>query len=154
MPAEHSGRGGDNVLFATVRSTTGYDLTEEHYEMLAKWFNPLCQPPWNDDRLPYKAKEAHQAKSEKPRGHFLKEEEWSDPQSLHSEMRPVKQFDPEMLPAVLRAWVADVAERMQCPIDFVAVGAICALGSGADGGCLFAPRSTTTGASFPISGAG
>jgi hypothetical protein len=55
-------------------------------------------------------------------------------------MRSVEQFDPEMLPEVLRAWVADVAERMQCPIDFVAVGAICALSGVIGAGCSVRPK--------------
>lgn len=34
---------------------------------------------------------------------------------------PVPDFDPGLLPETLRPWCVDIAERMQCPIDFVAV---------------------------------
>ena len=46
-----------------------------------------------------------------------------------------------MLPDIFLSARSDVAERMQCPIDFVAVGAICAL-SGVIGVGLacFAPK--------------
>lgn len=34
---------------------------------------------------------------------------------------PVPAFDSDLLPKALRPWCVDIAERMQCPIDFVAV---------------------------------
>ena len=57
------------------------------------------------------------------------EVDWDEPQPLPDAMPPVEPFDMEMLPSVLRAWIADVAERMQCPPDFPAVGAMVALGA-------------------------
>lgn len=52
---------------------------------------------------------------------------WSDPAPLPNDIPPVAPFDLELLPEALRGWVADIAERMQCPPDFTAVGAIAAL---------------------------
>lgn len=40
---------------------------------------------------------------------------------------PVPVFDADLLPDALRPWVRDITERMQCPIDFPAVGAMLAL---------------------------
>ena len=40
---------------------------------------------------------------------------------------PVPPFDDDLLPDALRPWVRDIAERMQCPIDFPAVGAMIVL---------------------------
>lgn len=37
---------------------------------------------------------------------------------------PVPEFDPDLLPETLRPWCVDIAERMQCPLDFVAVSAM------------------------------
>jgi len=37
---------------------------------------------------------------------------------------PVPAFDPDLLPETLRPWCLDIAERMQCPLDFVAVAAM------------------------------
>jgi putative DNA primase/helicase len=45
----------------------------------------------------------------------------SKPRPLPPELLPVPPFPVEALPDTLRPWVADVAERMQCPPDFVAV---------------------------------
>jgi len=42
---------------------------------------------------------------------------------------PGRSVDFDLLPEKLRAWGADVAERMQCPPDFVAVSGMAALGS-------------------------
>ncbi len=40
---------------------------------------------------------------------------------------PVPAFAMELLPESLRAWVSDIAERMQCPPDFPAIGAMVSL---------------------------
>lgn len=55
--------------------------------------------------------------------------EWSDPLPIPSALQPVAAFQPAMLPESLRAWISDIAERMQCPPDFPAVGAMVALSS-------------------------
>jgi putative DNA primase/helicase len=56
-------------------------------------------------------------------------ETWGDPLPLPSTLLPVKPFDSALLPDVLRSWVEDIAERMQCPPDFPAVGTMVALSS-------------------------
>ncbi|MEZ5622737.1 MAG: DUF3987 domain-containing protein, partial [Burkholderiaceae bacterium] len=43
------------------------------------------------------------------------------PRPLPTELSPVEPFPMAALPDSLRPWVTDVAERMQCPPDFVAV---------------------------------
>jgi hypothetical protein len=42
---------------------------------------------------------------------------------------PVDEFDPDFLPNAIAPWIMDIADRMQCPPDFVAIPAIVALGS-------------------------
>jgi hypothetical protein len=54
---------------------------------------------------------------------------WPEPQPLPNTLKPVAPFDPLLLPGALRPWVSDIAERMQCPPDFPAVGAMVALSS-------------------------
>ena len=44
-----------------------------------------------------------------------------------SNLLPVPAFDVNLLPNALCPWVADIAERMQCPVDFLAVGEMVAL---------------------------
>lgn len=54
---------------------------------------------------------------------------WPDPLPVPSMLLPVESFDVSLLPHAIRPWVVDIAERMQCPPDFPAVGAMVALSS-------------------------
>jgi hypothetical protein len=47
---------------------------------------------------------------------------WPEPQPVPRGRPPVPGFDFALLPSSLAPWVADVADRVQCPADFVAVG--------------------------------
>ena len=55
--------------------------------------------------------------------------EWLEPEPLPVNLPSVPAFSYDLLPEALRGWVADIAERMQCPPDFLAVGAVVALSS-------------------------
>lgn len=55
--------------------------------------------------------------------------DWPEPAEPNAGLPPVPRFDERLLPPVLLNWVKDIAERMQCPIEFLAVGAIVAAGS-------------------------
>lgn len=54
--------------------------------------------------------------------------DWSPPEAL-PELPAVPPFNFEVLPGVLRAFVQDIAERMQCPPEFPAVGAVAMIGA-------------------------
>lgn len=56
-------------------------------------------------------------------------DEWPAPEPLTDSHSPVKPFPFECLPDTLRPWLEDIANRMQCPPDFPAAGAIVAAGS-------------------------
>ncbi len=51
---------------------------------------------------------------------------WPEPQPLPQGRPPVPPFSLALLPAALAPWVADIADRVQCPPDFVAVGVMVA----------------------------
>jgi hypothetical protein len=55
--------------------------------------------------------------------------DWPEPAPLPADMPAVEAFELDLLPAALRPWIADIAERVQCPPDFPAVAAMIALGS-------------------------
>lgn len=57
------------------------------------------------------------------------ERAWPDPVPLPNGLPAVPVFDPELMPVALRGCVMDIAERMQCPPDFTAVGTLVALSS-------------------------
>ena len=50
-----------------------------------------------------------------------------EPQPLPQSLPPVPAFDSILLPDPLRTWVDDIAERIQCPLDFPAVAAMVTL---------------------------
>lgn len=62
-----------------------------------------------------------------PASHVIKPSRWPAPKPLVSTLPPVAALEPDMLPEALRAYVFDVAERTQCPADFVAVCALVGL---------------------------
>jgi len=55
--------------------------------------------------------------------------DWPDPLPLSDELPPVLPFSPSMLPDELSGWVQDIAERMNCPLDLVAIPAVIAAAS-------------------------
>lgn len=65
---------------------------------------------------------------------------WSDPIPLPNPLPPVAPFDVQLLPEALRGWVVDISERMQCPPDFAAVGALAALSSLIGARAVVAPK--------------
>ena len=54
---------------------------------------------------------------------------WNAPKPLPSRLLPVPTFDLDFLPGSIAPWVGDIADRMQCPLEFVAVPAVVALGA-------------------------
>ncbi len=55
--------------------------------------------------------------------------QWTDPKPIPDGLAPVAAFDIAFLPESIAPWVADIADRMQCPTDFVGVPAMVALGA-------------------------
>lgn len=53
--------------------------------------------------------------------------DWPEPEPLPEGLPPVDEINPALLPRVLRPWVLDVAERVQVPLDYPAVGCLVAL---------------------------
>ena len=54
---------------------------------------------------------------------------WPDLESLPTGLPPVDRFTMDLLPAAFRPWIGDIAERMQCPMDYPAVAAMVTLAS-------------------------
>jgi Protein of unknown function (DUF3987) len=52
---------------------------------------------------------------------------WSEPQPIPPRLRPVPKLPEAVIPEALRGWLADIAERLQVPIDYPAVAAIIGL---------------------------
>ena len=64
-----------------------------------------------------------------PSNRSAKHFDWPEPLPLNGELPPVLPLSIDMLPCQLRPWVQDIASRMNCPIDLVAIPAMIAAGS-------------------------
>lgn len=71
-------------------------------------------------------------------------DDWPEPIPLRDELPPVPPFPSEVLPTELRSWATDIAERMSCPLDLVAIPAMVAAGSLVGARCLIRPQEKTT----------
>lgn len=62
-------------------------------------------------------------------GHYSENagDNWPDPAPLPSSLTPVQEFDFAFLPEPLAVWGKDIANRLQCPPDYVGVAIIAAL---------------------------
>lgn len=54
---------------------------------------------------------------------------WLEPQKLPGELHPVLNLNPDWLPEALRDGCVDIAERLSCPLDYVAIPAIVGAGT-------------------------
>ncbi len=54
---------------------------------------------------------------------------WPEPKPLPKGLSPVEPFSSDFLPDALAPWVEDIANRLQCPPDYVAVAAITSIGA-------------------------
>jgi hypothetical protein len=55
--------------------------------------------------------------------------DWPEPKPLPNGLAPVEPFSSDFLPDALAPWVNDIANRLQCPPDYVAVVALTSLGA-------------------------
>jgi putative DNA primase/helicase len=85
--------------------------------------------PWWDLNNPDHVKMKDEYEAYQARKREGLDGKWPAPKPLPSGLLPVAAFDLDFLPAKISPWVADIADRMQCPIDFVAIPAVVALGS-------------------------
>jgi hypothetical protein len=71
--------------------------------------------------------------------------DWPEKKPIRSELKPVPVFDVrKLLPDALARWVEDEANRMPCPIDFVAAAVLAILGSVIGTQCAIHPKANDT----------
>jgi Protein of unknown function (DUF3987) len=92
-------------------------------------------PIWSADQAPPQGEHPFAGEQEGPFNSgrsdqgFDQPAEWPEPKPLPSGLLPVDAFDTEFLPATIGPWVLDIADRLQCPMEYVGVPAMVALGS-------------------------
>lgn len=70
---------------------------------------------------------------------------WETPEEFGNGLPPVPAFNTRILPSGFREWLSDIAERMQCPIEFLAVGAMVAAGAALGNRIGIQPKQKDTG---------
>jgi len=70
---------------------------------------------------------------------------WPKPLPLPDAMLPVMPFDIDLLPRAFRAYVQDVVEGMQCPVEYVAAAIMAAFGGVIGASCTIYPKQHDTG---------
>lgn len=70
---------------------------------------------------------------------------WETPEEFGNGLSPVRSFNINILPSGFREWLSDIAERMQCPIEFLAVGAMVAAGAALGNRIGIQPKQKDTG---------
>jgi len=157
-PPAIQGRRGDETTFKVACVLKDHGISEDMiYELLSEHYNARCEPPWAEEDLEEKARRAYLHGTSRP-GCACPEVQFEGvdvpplqvravrfaPRPLPPGLPAVAPFDPNLLPDSLRAWVTDIAERMQCPPDFIAVTAIVALASVLGRKLAIRPQQETT----------
>ena len=69
------------------------------------------------------------------------EDTWLEVQPLEeAALLEVKELDPQYIPVVFRSWLLNTAYRMQCPVDFLAAGAMVGASALVGAGCGMRPK--------------
>jgi len=69
--------------------------------------------------------------------------EWPEPtpiNAIKNDLPPVVPLPPALIPEPYRPWLVDIAERMQCPLDYVAVGSLVVTATLIGTGCGIRPK--------------
>jgi len=66
--------------------------------------------------------------------------QWPEPKPIKQKISPAHSMPEGIIPEPLRPWIADIAYRMQCPMDYVASTAIVMFASLIGSGCGIRPK--------------
>jgi len=75
--------------------------------------------------------------------------DWPTPQRIAGQLPAVEPYDPEMMPHAFRDWIADTADRMQVPPDYLAAPLVTLCGSLIGSRCAVKPKAFDRWATVP-----
>jgi putative DNA primase/helicase len=120
------GQGREDFLLRAAGHLRGKGLDQAAIEMLLLSYNSAhIIPPLDNDAVIDRARR-YETNDPAPAAN---DSGWPEPEEITATLPPVPPFDERLLPKVMRAWVSDIAERMQCPVEYLAVGAMVAAGA-------------------------
>ncbi len=122
----NDGEGREDFVLRAAGHLRGKNLDQTVIERILLDYNRAhIVPPLDDAAVLDRARRYETADPM----HAANDSDWPVPEPINATLPPVPPFDERLLPPVFRAWVKDIAERMQCPIEYLAVGAMVAAGS-------------------------
>ena len=128
----------DDTLFRYACKMRQNDTPRELAERLIFEAAARCKPAFSERTALAKVEQAYQKYSPGENSST----EWPAPQPIRASLHPVDAFDARtLLPPSLSAWILDEADRMPCPPDFIAAGALVALGAIIGARCTVKPKS-------------
>jgi putative DNA primase/helicase len=120
------GEGREDFLLRYAGHLRGKGLDQSTIERILLDYNSAhIQPPLDDAAVLDRARRYETADPTSA----ANDSDWPDPEEITATLPPVPPFNERMLPTVIRAWVNDIADRMQCPVEFLAVGVMVAAGA-------------------------
>lgn len=126
------GQGRESTLLQYAGHLRGKGLDQPTIERTLLDYNQChIQPPLDPATVLGKARRYGQptATAPMPSTSWLAANDfaWPDPKELDESLPPVPSFPLKLLPKEIATYVKDVAERMSCPVDFPAIGAMVVL---------------------------
>lgn len=119
------GRGRESTILRYAGHLRGTGVDQATIEQIVLDFNKLhIAPPLDDAVVLDRAR-----RYDKSIAISANDPGWPEPEEICAALPPVPPFNIDLLPPEIRDWVGDIAERMQCPIEFLAVGAMVAAGA-------------------------
>lgn len=136
------GEGRESTILSYAGKLRAQGVPEELISTICLDFNQLhISPPLDDsivmDRVSrYEPPASSTAQNDRT---------WKAPEEFGNGLSPVPPFNINILPSGFREWLSDIAERMQCPIEFLAVGAMVATGAALGNRIGIQPKQKDTG---------
>lgn len=124
------GEGRERVILQLAGHLRGKGLDQNLIELVASDYNRQhINPPLDEAVVLDRCRRYESEIPEHPArpDTSANDHSWPDPEPLGEHLPPVPAFTIKLLPKMIGAYVQDVAERMGCPLDFPAIGAVVAL---------------------------
>jgi putative DNA primase/helicase len=117
------GEGREEFILRYSGHLRGKGVDQSTVERTLLDYNLLhISPPLDEEIVLDRARRYQQIAVKDPDG-------WPDPEDISTSLPNVFKFDERLLPGDFVPWIKDISERMQCPIEYLAVGAM--VGAGA-----------------------
>lgn len=136
------GEGRESTILRYASSLRSQGLSEVAIKQICLDYNQLHVTPPLDEAVVLDRVSRY---AEKNIGATNANLAWDEPIEIGNGLPAVPSFDANILPSGFREWITDIAERMQCPIEFLAVGAMVAAGAALGNRIGVQPKQRDTG---------